>query len=402
VFFWIPGGGLFGGAGNDYDMTALVNGGDAVVVSINYRVGVLGFFAHPALDAEHHDLGDYGIMDQQFALRWVQRNIAAFGGDPRNVTIFGQSAGGVSVLAHMASPGSAQLFQRAIVQSAGTPALVRTLTPIDRAEVTGQRFAAAAGCADQTIACLRALSAAQVMAAQPGNLTGLIGGVATLPKPFHAVFESGAFNRVPLMIGNVRDEWRWPAAQAEITSGTPLTAEKYAPSLAAFFGAASAPAIVAEYPLSAYPSPSEALGAAETDGYISCSSLKLDHWFAPFIPVYAYEFDDQHAPMYMKPVSFPYGAAHTIELQFLFPGYHGARGAIHPLNAAEATLAASMVRYWSNFAKRGNPNGPMLVAWPRYSADGDPMLSLNIPAPATFATFAAQHHCGFWDTVSAY
>jgi para-nitrobenzyl esterase len=402
VMFWIFGGGFYGGSTNDYDMTALVKSG-AVVVSVNYRLGLFGFFAHPALDAEQHDLGDYGMMDQQLALRWVRRNIAAFGGDPDNVTIFGESAGAQSVLAHIVSPASVNLFQRAIVESAGTPALLSTLTPLATAEERGRRFATAAGCANQTLACLRALSAEQIVAAtQRPLLDGLIGDVATIPKPYRTLFESGAFNRVPLIMGSNHDEWRWPIAQAELNTGEPLAADAYPAAVAAYYGPDVAPAVLGEYPLTSYGTPSEALGTAETDYYIACSSYKLDQWMSPYVPVFAYQFDDRTVPMYMAPVSFPYGAAHTSELQFLFPGFHGGRGVVRPLSPAERQLAAQMTGYWTTFAKRGDPNGGGRPAWPRFNRASARMLSLRTPAPVLDGTFVAEHHCDFWNRMSQY
>ena len=140
VLVWIHGGGLFDGESNDYDATALVKGGPAgptVVVTINYRLGLLGYFAHPAINAEGHDFGNYGLMDQQAALRWVQRNIAAFGGDPGNVTVGGQSAGSTSTAALVISPASAGLFHRAIFESG--PFL--TVAPRELAEQRGSKFA---------------------------------------------------------------------------------------------------------------------------------------------------------------------------------------------------------------------------------------------------------------------
>ena len=403
VMVWIPGGGFYAGESNDYDPAALVKTGDAVVVTINYRIGVLGFFAHPALDKEAHALGDYGLMDQQFALAWVQRNIARFGGDPHDVTIFGESAGGISVLAHLASPGSAHLFARAIVESGGTVALKPTLTPLAAAEQTGTRFATAAGCTNNDLACLRALPVAQILAVQQPLLQGLIGDTATLPGTFRDAFESGKFNRVPLLIGNNRDEWRWPIARTEINSGKQLTADQYPAALAAFYGVQNALRVQVEYPIAGYHSPSEALGAAETDSYMACSSWKLDNWLSAYIPVYAYQFNDRNAPMYMVPVSFPYGAAYTIELQFVFPGFHGGpAGAKHPLNAAETALAAQMAGYWTSFARTGDPNGGALAAWPKYAPSTDAELSLQTGGPVPFGTFVPQHHCAFWDTISAY
>lgn len=117
VMVWIPGGGLFIGGSTGYDPSALVKDGDVVYVSLNYRLNVFGFFSHPAINSEGHAAGNYGIMDQQLALQWVKQNIAAFGGDPNNVTIFGESAGGISVWANIASPASAGLFHKAIIES---------------------------------------------------------------------------------------------------------------------------------------------------------------------------------------------------------------------------------------------------------------------------------------------
>ncbi len=402
VMFWIPGGAFSGGSGNDYDMTALVNAG-VVVVSINYRVGVLGFFALPALDAEHHALGDYGLMDQQLALRWVQSNIAAFGGDPHDVTIFGQSSGGGSVLSQLVSPEAANLFARAIVQSGSTQALARTLTPLATAEAAGARFATAAGCASVDIACLRALPAEQIVTLQQPYLIGLIGGVESLPSSFHTAIEAGDFQHVPVLLGGNHDDGRWVIAQTELNTGQPLTAYRFPAAVAAFYGNAAAPSVLGEYRPADYPSASEALGAAETDSYIACTSLALDRWLAPFVPVYGYEFDDRAAPMYMPPVSFPYGAPHSVELQFLFPGWHGGRGTVHSLSPDEDRLSAAMIGYWTAFAKTGDPNGAGRPRWPEFNT-GASLLALHGPTPAALpvATFATNHHCDFWNTLARY
>ncbi|HEX8156684.1 MAG TPA: carboxylesterase family protein, partial [Solirubrobacteraceae bacterium] len=160
VLVWIHGGGFLVGESNDYDPTKLAADG-TVVVTINYRLGALGFLAHRALaDRPGGSSGAYGLMDQQAALRWVQRNIGKFGGDPENVTIAGESAGGLSVLAHMASPRARGLFARGIVQSGA----FLTQTPLDKAETAGAAFAAKVGCASQTAACLRGLPVSIIQA----------------------------------------------------------------------------------------------------------------------------------------------------------------------------------------------------------------------------------------------
>ena len=156
VMVWIHGGGLTSGESSDYDPSALVNSG-VIVVTLNYRLGALGFLTHPALAGA----GNYGLMDQQAALKWVQTNIASFGGNPGNVTLFGQSAGGMSTLAQISSPLSAGLFHKAIVQSGAYN--LQPLT-ISTAQALGQTFASATGCASQTAACLQALPVSTILA----------------------------------------------------------------------------------------------------------------------------------------------------------------------------------------------------------------------------------------------
>ena len=190
VMFWIHGGGLLLGESDGYDPSRFV-AEDIVVVTINYRLGALGVLAHPALTAEspYHGSGNYGLMDQQAALRWVQRNIRAFGGDPGNITIFGESAGGYSVHAQLASPQAAGLFHKAIVESG---AYSLTQVPLATAEAQGIAFATAAGCAD--IACLRALSVAAILQAGPkstvfANIDGFV-----LTQSMLSALTSGQFN----------------------------------------------------------------------------------------------------------------------------------------------------------------------------------------------------------------
>src|SRR5579871_262607 len=179
VLVWIHGGGLVQDAARDYDGTKLAADG-VVVVTINYRLGALGFLAHPALAARPGgSAGNYGLMDQQAALRWVQRNIARFGGDPDNVTIAGQSAGGLSVLAQMVSPGARGLFQRAIVQSG---AFALNQQPLATAEAAGEKFATAVGCPDQTAACLRNVPVSELVAKFGVEIPGVVdGSVLTQP-----------------------------------------------------------------------------------------------------------------------------------------------------------------------------------------------------------------------------
>jgi para-nitrobenzyl esterase len=367
-----------------------------VVVTINYRLGLLGFLAHPALSAEssYAGSGNYGIMDQEAALRWVQRNILFFGGDPRNVTIFGESAGGLSVHTHLASPQSAGLFDQAIVQS-GAYAL--TQAPLAAAEAAGTGYATAAGCPDQSAACLRALPVGTLLGVQGGggfvpNLDGHV-----LPQTVRAALASGDFNRVPVLEGTTHDEWRLFVGLTELVAG-PLTAAGYPAAIAStlFISLPAATGIANfVYPLAAYPSPSVALGAVGTDAIFACPGRTSLGLLSQWVPAFAYEFNDPNAPQnFLPPLSFPTGASHASELQYLFdtdppipsPG----------LTPDQQALAESMVEYWTSFAKRGDPNHPQQPAWPGYDTASDTYLSLAPAAVQTTAGFATDHKCGFW------
>jgi para-nitrobenzyl esterase len=395
VMVWIHGGGWLVGESDDYDPTKLVADG-TVVVTINYRLGALGFLAHPALaDRPGGSSGAYGLMDQQAALRWVKRNIRTFGGDPRKVTIAGESAGGLSVLAHVASPGSHGLFAGAIVQSGA----FLTQTPLDTAETAGEAFAAKAGCASQTAACLRGLPVSVIQANDIASLSGYTPGVVdgeVLKQSIGTALASGQFNRVPIINGTNHDEARLFTAFSEL-QGAPVTAANYEAMIASTMGvsAAAAAAIAAQYPLSAYPSPAVALSAMGTDAIFACPALELDTSASKFVPTFAYEFNDENAPQrYLPPVSFPYGAAHASELQYLFD--LPTAPIAGPLTAQQQSLATSMRRSWAHFAGRGFPSTPGQPLWPRFKSHSQRMLSLAPPQPHVETDLAAAHHCAFW------
>jgi para-nitrobenzyl esterase len=395
VMVWIHGGGLVIGGSDDYDPAKLVADG-TVVVTINYRLGALGFLAHPALAERPGDsTGAYGLMDQQAALRWVQRNISAFGGNPRKVTIAGESAGGISVLAHVASPAAHGLFARAIVQSG--PFL--TQTPLQEAETAGEAFAAKAGCAGQTAACLRGLPVAIILANENPAPNGYVPGVVdgeVLKQSIGAALASGQFNRVPIIHGTNHDEARLFTAVSEL-QGAPVTTTNYQAMIASTPGvSADVAAVVAtEYPLSAYPSPAAALGAVGTDALFACPALQLDTLASKFVPTFAYEFIDDNAPQrYLPPVSFPYGAAHASELQYLFDlPTAPIAGA---LTAEQQRLAAGMRHYWAHFAARGFPSSAGEPLWPGFNSHSQRILALVPPQPQVETDFAAAHHCAFW------
>jgi para-nitrobenzyl esterase len=392
VMVWIHGGALVSGESNDYDPSALVAHG-VIVVTFNYRLGALGFLAHPALaDKPGGPSGDYGLMDQQAALRWVQRNIRAFGGNPRNVTIFGESAGGQSVLVQLASPTARGLFARAIAESGGYALSQASLAS---AEAAGRAFAAKTGCASQTAQCLRHLPVATILADQDptGATIDIDGQVVT--QQLKSAFADGQFNRVPVIDGSNHDEWRLFVALATF-EGHPVTAANYVPMIATTLHvSATLAAIIASlYPLADYASPALALGAVGTDAIFACPTLLIDQELASYVPTFGYEFNDEHAPSDGLPQpGFPYGATHAAELQYLF-GLPRVKAS--DFTTAQLSLAAAMRSAWTSFAETGVPSLLAGGSWMRFTTASQLMLSLIPPQPQPESDFAAEHHCSFW------
>ena len=390
VMVWIHGGAFTVGESDDYIPTTLVQRG-VIVVTINYRLGALGFLAHPALSAEslEHISGNYGIMDQQFALKWVKRNIASFGGDPDQVTVFGESAGGLSVLLQLASPLGAGLFHGALAESGSYGLTVPTLAD---EEQHGQNFAASVGCVEQSAQCLRSRSTKKILAnwglfdSSP-NVDGKV-----LSQSPDTAFATGQFNHVPLIHGTTHDEWRFFVALFFDLSGAPITPDEYSSVVESMVGPDAAPAVLGEYPLAYYESPDLAVGAIGADSIFSCPARAGDQVLAAQIPTFTYEFNDTSAPeLFLPPVSFPYGATHASELLYLFTLSRGGQ-----LDEAQQKLSKDMIRYWTQFAKSGDPNSPGASFWPRYDIRTDEFQSLVPPSPVTEFGFATDHKCDFW------
>jgi para-nitrobenzyl esterase len=417
VLVWFHGGALITGESDDYDPTRMIKQGDVIVVTVNYRLGALGFLAHPALTAESPDAasGNYGLMDQQEALRWVQRNILAFGGDPARVTIAGESAGGLSVHAHLANNNQDHLFSAAIIESGAyqldTPSLALE-------ENAGVQFALAAGCTDQTAACLRGLSIAQILASQNNGLGGanpVVDG-KFLKRTIRKALATGKFTRVPTVEGSNQNEWRLFEAQNIFTLG-PTPAAAYPAAVAALVAAgeasgakpASIDAVLAAYPLASFASADDALAAIGTDAIFACNArvsvdLISGHAFFPQRAgalAWAYEFSDPDAPeRFLPPIpGFAYHAAHASELQYLFdlPVTVPAPA----LTDLQQTTAKAMVAAWSTFVHTGNPR----VQKPAVPWDLFPRGAALFTPPGagrdSLAVFQDAHHCDVWGETSS-
>lgn len=411
VMFWIHGGGLIDGSSTPYNPVQLVKQG-VIVVTINYRLGYLGFFAQSAIDAEDHLKGNYGLMDQQFALKWVRRNIASFGGDPDRVTIFGESAGGQSVYAQLASPLASGLFRGAIAES-GSYAEFQdyffNVITLAQAETTGSpsvpsgaAIADSVGCTNQTASCLRAVPAAKMVAPEPFPLYPFVDGTL-LTQTIGAAFASGEFNQVPVISGTNHDEYRlFVATDFDLVGNPILTSAEYDAATNALWGSTLAPAVLDFYPFTKYPFGGEALGASGTDGVFSCPARNVDRAISKLVPTYAYEFNDENAPppqsAFGGALTFPLGAYHSAELPYIFPGVN-VFGLPVTLSPQQMQLSQAMVNYWTHFAKTGDPNSAGEPFWSRYSDSTDEFQSLVPPSPVVESNFDAGHLCSaFWNT----
>ncbi len=407
VMVWIHGGGFVSGAGSIFDARRLAVQGDVVVVTVNYRLGIFGFFGLEGLP----NSGAFGLEDQIAALQWVQRNAAAFGGDPDNVTLFGESAGGMSTCALLASPMAEDLFHRAIVQSgactidwpndgifAGAEAgslwgSIATLNEL------GNAVAASVGCdaASDRLACLRQTAADDLMAIPLVMAYGRVSyGNDVLPENPAEVMRAAGALPVPVMMGITRDEGRTFVS----FDPEPITDARFAALLGKAFGD-GASAVEQAYPLSVHASPGLAWAAAMTDRVWACPTLENLELLATETTVYAYEFADRDAPsLFPFPPDLPGGAYHGSEILSLFdlpiPGFDPG------MTADQLELADVMIAYWANFAHQGDPNGDGLPAWEPFTTNDSPPFVQSL-APGADGVhpidFAARHQCAFWATV---
>ena len=418
VIVWIHGGGNVDGASDGYDGSKMARDGRTVVVTLNYRLNLMGFFGHPAINAEGHLFANYGILDQHAVLRWVRTNIAAFGGDRNNVTLGGQSAGSADTMVAITSPLFTGLFHRGILQSG-----VGSTSPLSTAETNAKNMSVAAGCGNgadaATAKCLRKLSAQEIFnlagtqSANSAYITGLIEDGQIIRRRFVDTLASGDFNKVPVLSGATIDEATFGLGITQYfrPGQTPATEADYNARIAGF-GAAIYPAgaqdkVEKRYPLSAYASPLLALNAIGSDNTL-CTQRNANRLLADQVPVYMYQFADRTAPTYFPKMDGYYSLAyHTADIQYLFTGWHGGdQGIPHDLNRKQTQLSDELVAAWTNFAWSGNPNGKGDSPWPRYKAKANlpGILEQNIPFSTVIsdAEYEAAHKCDLWDKVLPY
>ncbi|HTS10484.1 MAG TPA: carboxylesterase/lipase family protein [Candidatus Limnocylindrales bacterium] len=364
VMVWVYGGGFAAGATSEprQDGEVLAKKG-VVVVSMNYRLGIFGFFAYAGLAAEsgHNAAGNYGLLDQVAALEWVHRNIKEFGGDADKVTIFGESAGSFSVSALMASPLSRGLFERAIGESGAIVGKGERPKALPEFEADGQKFAESIGA--HSLAELRAKPASDLLAAAAKqditrfwpNIDGYF-----FPKDPHAIYEAGEQAHVRLLAGWNRDEGSF-LGFFEKLQPTPENYEKRAHEL---FGENAA-----EF-LKLYPGATEAEAIRSAQDYSGDKFIAFGTWkwiemqrTTGHAKVYRYEFDDPPPQPAGEPT---HGAYHSSEIEFVFEALPSKN---LPWRPGDEKLSDLMSTYWTNFAKTGDPNGPGLPKWPASIAE---------------------------------
>jgi para-nitrobenzyl esterase len=418
VLVWLHTGGFLATSSNfpSHDGQRFADERSAVVVAPNYRLGPFGFLAHTALaqeDPAYPSSGNYGLADQRAALGWVREHIAAFGGDPLNVTLAGTSAGGTSTALHLVSPASRGLFQRAIAQS---PYATSRWPTLAEATTQGDQLAAALGCTDRArvLQCMRAATRDQVLQALPFALQQVIepegrvlwGPVVDgveLPEQPRDLFRRGQFSRIPSIVGVNGDEG-WTFVDRSFPSG--LTAAQYESTLRTEFGM-DANAVLGLYPAAAYATPKDALARVVADVEFVCEARRvvraLHHDGAPVF-LYSFEYP-------LEGVTFG-RAIHGLESNFLF-GNNFAAGAVpgvtaaRPLTGFDSVIHDAMSTYWRRFMETGDPNPRgQAVQWPPYRPGPfdppvDPTRSdrhFVFADRLGVATYLRDPQCNFWES----
>jgi len=383
VMVWIHGGGNVAGSGNENGESFIRQG--VVLVSFNYRLGIFGFLAHPELTAEspEHASGNYGLMDQIAALKWVQENIGKFGGDAKNVTIFGESAGAMDVNQLMASPQAKGLFQRVVAES-GSILIGGGAMPLSQAEKDGVKFAGLAGIRGKnSLTALRAASVEQLLEAfgkyaapsgVPANLMVAIDGIV-LPEPPAEVFASGKQLPTSLIIGINAREFSGPPAAADVKKQIEGDYGSLAAQALPLYGITTkGDGKVSQ----GAPDPLYGNAGAQfaTDTTFRCPSMVVADWNSNAgIPTYQYQFS-RGVPGHPE-----FGAIHASEVWYVFGNLDQQRPMKPNYEPADYAISKTMQAYWANFAKTGSPNGAGLPLWPKYQADTRKYLEFTDNGP---------------------
>ncbi|XP_008561566.1 PREDICTED: cocaine esterase-like [Galeopterus variegatus] len=400
VMVWIHGGALVVGSASMYDGSVLAAFEDVVVVTIQYRLGVLGFFS----TGDKHATGNWGYLDQVAALRWVQQNIAHFGGNPDRVTIFGESAGGTSVSSHVISPMSRGLFHGAIMES-GVALLPDLITGSSDAVSTVSMVANLSACdqvdSEALVRCLRGKSEEEILAInRPFKIIpGVVDG-AFLPRHPLELLASDNFRPVPSIIGVNNDEWGWVIPMFMGLFDTQKEVDRE--SMQALVQKTSAemmlPPETGDLLMEEYMGDNEDPQTLQAqfremmgDAMFVIPALRVAHFQCEFpCPVYFYEF--QHRPSCFKDIKPPHVKAdHGDEVLFVFRSSFW--GSHIKLTEEEALLSRRVMKYWANFARNGNPNGEGLPHWPVFDQE-ERYLQLNIQ-PAVGQALRARRF-QFW------
>jgi len=396
VMVWWHGGGYVSGAGSDYDAQRMASQGNVVVVTANARLGIFGYFGLPGLRGG----GDFGLEDQIAALRWAKANAQAIGGDPDNITVFGESSGGMSTCALLTSPTAQGLVEKAAISSGscllnwpdgglvpGDPAQ----TPYTSIQVNHGLSTAIAkqlGCRGAgAAACMRKLPAQQLVSRNIDFSDVLAYGTPLLPQNPAAAVRAGQIARIPILSGGNRDEERSFMAGALDAKPSLITHKTYPMLLAQAFKA-NASAVAKQYPLHRYPSPGLAFATVMTDAAWACPTLTGNQLMSKATTVYPYEFADETAPNVNGVHSLPQGAAHATDTPYLFD--LGGKDLLK--TPAQHKLANTMVADWTHFAHTGTPG------WTKQTPHGTQAQRFT-PAGPRLGSVAAEHHCGFWSSI---
>lgn len=403
VMVWIHGGAYTAGSSAGYDGAELARKNNVVVVTLNYRLGALGWLALPALSAEAGGTsGNYGLQDQQAALRWVQANVAAFGGDPAKVTIAGESAGGMSGCAHLASPQSAGLFRGVIIQSGLCTSPGNAVT-LAQAESRNTRYVSNLGCQVTDLACLRGIDPQKLLSTRVPGLRPAsalvwspVYGAGLLPLQLRDAFESGQFNQVPVMNGTTHDEGRLFVSVAS-PQGKPISPALYWGGAGLTVGVVNTSRTLARYPYRRYGTPALAFATMFTDGVFSCPALRINQALSKRVPVYAFEFNDPQAATLIKsPGDLPgLGSHHSSSLAYAFQAPVAGLADPAQFTPAQRTLSDAFSGAWMAFVKTGNPNAAGGTWRPFATAQGN-VQAFTPTGVRPVANFAADHQCEYW------